>query len=169
MKTLGEVIVKKECEWRKQRDERFPNPTSKFSPFYYDKNITQEKIVEAVRDDQFFGFLNVTMTATEAVRKKYDAVNFPPLFKKFQPKKSDLSEKMQSFFISPPENQLTVGYDAENMTLASNLLKFYINEGYKIETINWAILYQRGKFFVIYMIKFEILKIKIASLNILFS
>ena len=144
MKTVGEVIVKKECEWRKERDERFTNPTSKFSPFYYDENITQEKIVEAVRDDEFFGFLNVTMTASENVRKKYDSVNFPPLFKKFQPKKSDLSKNMQSFFPAPPQNQLTVGYDAENMTLASNLLKFYIKEGYIINTINWAILYQRG-------------------------
>ena len=53
---------------------------------------------------------------------------------------------MQPFFTYPPQNQLTVGYDAENMTLASNLLKFYINEGYKIENINWAILYQRGNF-----------------------
>ena len=138
------MIVKKECEWRKERDERFTNPTSKFSPFYYDENITQEKIVEAVRDDEFFGFLNVTMTASENVRKKYDSVNFPPLFKKFQPKKSDLSKNMQSFFPAPPQNQLTVGYDAENMTLASNLLKFYIKEGYIINTINWAILYQRG-------------------------
>ena len=46
------------------------------------------------------------------------------------------------------DSQLTVGYDANEMTLASNLVKFYLDEGYEIKEIHWALEYQRGISFV---------------------
>ena len=146
LETLGKVIVKKECEWRKERADKFSEPSSKFSVFYYDEQITMEKIIEAIKFDEFFGFLNLTMTATEKVRKKFGSVNFPPVFKKIQPEKSDLSPNMSEFFKSDPTSQLTVGYDVKEMTLASNLVKFYLQEGYVVEDVHWALSYQRGKF-----------------------
>ena len=97
-----------------------------------------------MRVGRFFGFLNITMTAPEKVRQKYDAVNFPPLFKKYMPKKEDLSEKMQEFFDKNPTNQLTVGYECKEMTLSSSLVQFYIREGFIVEKIHWCIEYQRG-------------------------
>ena len=136
--------MKQECVWRQEKTERFPNPTSKFSKFYYDENITTEKLIEDVLTEDFFGFLNITMSAPEQVRKKFDALDFPPLFKKYQPKKQDLSENMQQFFKSNLRNQLTVGYNAEKMTLSSELVKFYLREGYVIDEIHWALEYQRG-------------------------
>ena len=42
------------------------------------------------------------------------------------------------------DSQLTVGYDANEMTLASNLVKFYLDEGYEIKEVHWALEYQRG-------------------------
>ena len=54
---------------------------------------------------------------------------------------------MKSFFRKDPTEQLSVGYDAERMTLASNLVRFYLKEGYTVDAIHWAIEYQRGKIF----------------------
>ena len=106
------------------------------------------------------------MVASEETRKKFNSVNFAPLFKKYQPKFNELSENMRAFFNKDPEkgskfsqsslslcntksisfsdSQLTVGYDANEMTLASNLIKFYLDEGYEIKEIHWALEYQRG-------------------------
>ena len=133
-----------ECEWRKTKKELEEEITSPFSPFYYDQWITEEKILDAVKNNNFFGFLNVTMRPSEKTRKKFDAVNFPPLFKKMQPKKCDLSQKMRYFFDKDPAKQLTVGYDADQMTLSSNLVKFYLDEGFIIKEVHWALEYQKG-------------------------
>lgn len=83
------------------------------------------------------------MSAPENVRNKYAQINFPPVFKKHMPRKEDLSEKMQEFFDKDPTNQLTVGYDVKEMTMASNLIKFYLEEGFEVE-VHWALEYQRG-------------------------
>ena len=143
LQNFGIVITVRECQWRKSgkiADE------SQFSSFYYDQSITVGKILAAVRDKKFFGFLNITMTAPQKVREKYDPLGFPPLFKKYMPKKEDLSENMQEFFDKEPNEQLTVGYDAKEMTLASNLVEFYIREGFHISDVHWALEYQRGNF-----------------------
>ena len=141
LEKFGRVIIVRECLWKKTG---FIGKESPYSKFYYDKNITKEKILEAVRDETFYGFLNITMSAPEHVRRKYEALNFPPLFKKVQPRKEDLSEKMQEFFDKEPSCQLSVGFEAKEMTLASNLVRFYLKEGFQVEEVHWALEYQKG-------------------------
>ena len=141
LEKFGRVIIVRECLWKKSG---FIGKESPYSKFYYDRKITKEKILEAVRDESFYGFLNITMSAPEHVRKKYEALNFPPLFKKVQPRKKDLSGKMQEFFDKEPSSQLSVGFEAEEMTLASNLVRFYLKEGFEVEDVHWALEYQRG-------------------------
>ena len=130
---------------------------SQFSPFYYDKQITEEKILQAVRCGDFFGFLCCSVVATEKVREKFDSINFAPIFKKHHPKKEDLSEEMQKFFTKEPSNQLTVGYEVKDMMLASNLIKFYLSEGFIVKNVKWALHYQRGIFDILRLkfLKFE--------------
>ena len=43
------------------------------------------------------------MIASEKTREKFNSVNFAPLFKKYKPKYTELSENMREFFNKDPE------------------------------------------------------------------
>ena len=43
------------------------------------------------------------MIASEQTREKFNSVNFPPLFKRYKPKYTELSENMREFFNKDPE------------------------------------------------------------------
>lgn len=48
------------------------------------------------------------MVASEETRKKFNSVNFAPLFKKYQPKYNELSENMRAFFNKDPEKDRNI-------------------------------------------------------------
>ena len=91
LEKYGRLLIVQECVWRKSGLAPTRSP---FSPFYYEENITEKKILHAVSTGEFFGFLNVTMSAPESVLEKYAKINFLPVFKKYKPEKNRLSERM---------------------------------------------------------------------------
>ena len=103
LSAFGTVIIVRECKWRKSGHVAKRSP---YSPFYYDSKIDEKKLLYYLRTGEFFGFLNVTMTAPAKTRSKFDKVNFPPLFLKHQPKKTELGERMQIFFDKEPTSQV---------------------------------------------------------------
>ena len=85
------------CEWAKIR----PAITlrSPFSTFFYDENITKQKILADIMKDNFYGIISVSLHASEAGKKDWARINWPPLFCKTQVELKDLSPEMQKFYI----------------------------------------------------------------------
>ena len=147
LKEVGKVIIMWGCQW-KQIKRRLRVRESPFSAFYFDRYIPWQNIVAAIQRNVFFGIANVDISAPESVREKYRQINFPPLFKRAEHKIESLSPEMAAFYEAygtKPTPQLTVGFEAEGMSLSSDYLKFLLDIGFLVKKLHWALEYQKGK------------------------
>lgn len=143
LQKLGTVITITGCKW----EELKKNKTQKYSPFskfYYEKNILQERIIDAIKNDEFFGFAEVSIACPEDVKEKWKV--FPPIFQKFKPDFESLGEEIKPFFRKIPSEQLSCRFSGENLVLGTDMLKFLILEGFQVTELNWCLEYQKGIF-----------------------
>ena len=85
-KKYGKYIKITECCWRKNTTP-YKNYTSKF--LARSSDITEEEIMDAIMNDEFFGLVQCDISSPESVIRHFSQLNFPPIFRKVQ-----LSEDM---------------------------------------------------------------------------
>ena len=141
------VITMYECRWLEQRKHLDLNMNRKprLSQFLSRPQVSQNEILQAVRNGTFFGLCKVKITTPDAIIKKYESLNFGWIFDKkvitedmVNPKMKDIAEQAGRKF---PYTVMTLAYHSDNRILATPLLKFYLSIGMKVEKLYYAIQY----------------------------
>ena len=147
---VDEVVTMKECDWLKMRT--YYKVDSKLSIFIGKEKIRSEDILNAIREDKFFGLCKVKITTPVEVIRKYESLNFPFLFDRKQISLDMLDQKMQKIVqengVKFPYSTTTLCYNSDERILATPLLKFYMDIGLKVEHIYYAIEYIKQKPFI---------------------
>ena len=148
LKTLGILITIRECQWN--RIKSHIKNRSPYSLFFYEKNITTAMILKAVKDDRFFGLLEVDIKTPDWLKKECNRLNFATIFDKISPEKSMLSDSMlkrcedrgMKFPLNP---QLTLVYNANNYLITSTMLQFYMKLGLIVTKLHYCVEYQKSR------------------------
>ena len=126
-KKYGKYIKITECCWKKNTMP-YTNYTSKF--LARSSDITEEEIMDAIMNDEFFGLVQCDISSPESVINHFSKLNFPPIFRKVQ-----LSEEMvQKKLINDADDlkrrlmteQLTLTYNAKGYLLTTEV-RYKIN------------------------------------------
>jgi len=144
---LDDVKVMRSCEWiAKKKTQvyktRFP---SKLSAFLGETKIKQEQILEAVKDNSFFGILKIDIKSPPEVIEKYKRLNFPFIFRNLEVFESMLSENILKLAKENkrtfPQPCITLTYNANDFIVSTPLLQFYMQLGMVVTEVYWAIQY----------------------------
>ena len=133
------------CEWAKIRPTNLKSP---YSTFYYEKEITTEKILRAVIEDKLFGILNVTLKASDDCKKAWSKINWPPLFRRQTVSLTQLKPEMRKYYEeygTKPRQELSQGFSGQEMSLSSDIIRFLMKTGFIIEKVHWVLEYQKSK------------------------
>ena len=144
----GEIIRIRGCQWaRKLRSGSLPAP--KISPFLFtNRPITESQILDKVKEGNVTGFVVVDIEPTE-VAKKYEKINWPPIFVRDEILLEDLPSWLQAE-VEPrnfPKKTLVQTMHAKDILLHTRLLKFYLENGFRVTKIHKFIEYQPAKCF----------------------
>ena len=91
----------------------YTNYTSKF--LARSSDITEEEIMDAIMNDEFFGLVQCDISSPESVINHFSKLNFPPIFRKVQ-----LSEEMVQKKLINDANDLKRRLMTEQLTLTYN-------------------------------------------------
>ena len=148
LKSLGyNVVSTTSCAWFKQ-DE---------SKIWYHTNpsiCTMENILDAVRNDDLFGFVQCDIHVPEHLIEKFS--EFPPIFKNSEIKMQDIGEHMQAYARSIGrkscvKRSLISSMKGENVLLVTPLLKKYLEMGLVVTNIETVIEYNGKSVFTWFM------------------
>lgn len=147
LQSLGDHVVSiYECEWKAMRIrpdvkaviDTLPNRK-------YPRQITDKKLIEMVREDQFFGFLEVDIFTPDYLKEKF--FEFCPIFKNAFVSLDDLSPHMREFgeregFMKRPSRLLISSYFGKKILLNTDLLRWYMENGLIVTKIYQAVQYE---------------------------
>ena len=142
----GQLIKIKGCEW--ERIKRFGLPPGGISPFLHKDWISKDDIVTAIYNSKVTGFVLCDIVPTAAA-KKYEDINWPPIFKRDAVEHGELSSWLQNE-ISPrgfPKASLVQSMSAEKILLHTALLEFYLKNGFEVSEIYKFIEYEAAECF----------------------
>ena len=146
MRNHGTLIKIKGCEW--DRIKRYGLPPGGISPFLHKDKITKDDIVNSVYNEKVTGFVLCDIVPTAAA-KKYEDINWPPIFKRDTIEHADLAEWLQNE-MSPkrfPKNSFVQAMSAEKILLHTALLAFYLKNGFQVKQIHTFIEYEAAECF----------------------
>ena len=136
------LITIQACDWEiTKRQERLPEP--QISPFLFKKEISSFDILENIKTHKITGFILCDIIPTEDARK-YERINWPPIFTRDQVNYGDLPEWMQevTYEKSFPRLTLLQAMCAKNILIHTKLADFYLRNGFLIINITKLIEYQ---------------------------
>lgn len=143
LRDKGTVLRVFGCEWEKTKKSVGPLTYSPYSSLFYLSQISQDDILLAIANNQFFGFANCDIFCPPEVKKYWSF--YPPIFVKLKPDFESLSSEMQQFFpVKKPTEQLSVAFNATGLLLGTESIRFYLEQGFRITKINYALEYQKG-------------------------
>ena len=146
--SLKNVIVIRisSCEWLEIRKNI--NFESKISPILRENKLHHSDFLEMLRNDKLYGFGVVDIVATSRAQKFLD-INFPPILKKQEIFFNDLPNWM-SKCVDPktfPRSTIIQAMSADKLLLHTELIKFYIQNGFFILDCHIFFEYQGEKCF----------------------
>lgn len=177
------VNRKWECEFRKdkQRDANLLQHVESYLPRFFQntryKPISKEKILQAVEDEDFFGFIECSLRVPETWKEggfQHDLApreyfhEMSPFFGNALIPFEDIGPHMQEYvrqqqfnkqrergipeeslkFTTPPPRKLLIGaMQAENILVFSPLLKWYMEHGIEVTAVHEAVCFSRSACF----------------------
>lgn len=142
------MILMRGCIWEKRKNNVVKR--SPYSKFFYSALISQQMLIDAVKEEEFFGFLEIDIFTPDNIKEQFRAVNYATIFNKIAATKEMLSPEMISLCEAnnvkfPLKPQLTLVYEAKNYLLTSCMLKYYLEIGMIVTKIHSCIEYQRSQ------------------------
>jgi len=143
---VSEVVQIWECEWKtfksgQERDsiETFLN--NQF-PLRDQKALTEEQLLQRVKDESFFGCVLVDLETPDSLKEKF--CEMTPVFQNVEIRRQDIGEHMQHFaeendVMENPRRALVGIYGGEKILLSTPLLKFYLEEGLVVKRVYQAV------------------------------
>ena len=148
LEPLGTVISMKGCVWRDLRKTvQFEFTISKF--FNRTTLISETEIIEAIRNDRFFGFIKIDLKASDDVIAKWSKMNFPPVYQHVDidtdlvPPHMLRTAKARGYKF-PTSRTLTLTFHAQNILITTDLAQFYMSQGYELSNLSYAIEFEKA-------------------------
>ena len=115
------------------------------------KPMTEEEIVNAVKQDRFFGFVECDIEVPQNLMSKF--YEMPPIFKNVDIARADLSPHMQEFAIEngmlkSPQRSLIGSMFGKKILLLTTLLQWYLKHGLQITKVYQIVQFKRSKCFM---------------------
>ena len=142
IENLDEYIEGSECVYKKTMKNEQPN----LYFLWHSTKITQDDIINAIKNEKIFGLCKVDISCPKAAQKKYLDLNFPPIFRHVSVTENMLQPKMLAYAGEnnvkfPLDKQLTLTFNAKEIILATPMLKYYLDNGLKIDKIYYVVEY----------------------------
>lgn len=146
---VDKLIVKRGCEWERERADFLDAYESDNFCFLREKNITEEIILDWIKDDKFYGMIRADVHTPPEVIEEYEHLNFPFIFQKFNVTEDMLSKTMLSLAKENgkkfPSETRTLTWNATDIILTTTMVQFYNQIGMKVSNIRWAVQYVPSK------------------------
>ena len=140
-----------ECDWR-QQVERTPNIKEFLNAFYLStygdsRELTQDKILQRVKDGKLFGFVECDIAVPEHLIHRFSEM--PPIFKNVNLDRSHLSDHMKQFaetngYLKRPQRYLIGSMVGEKILLLTELLRWYLQQGLQVSRIYQVVEFERS-------------------------
>ena len=139
-----EIIRMKECEWQKMK--KTIEWKSKISKIIKCQKLSEQKFLTHLRNGDLYGFALVKIISTKRA-DKFLELNWPPLFFKANIEFSDIPIWMQNNAKEAdfPRTTVVQGMSNERILLHTELIKFYIENGFEIVNVFKFFEYQGAK------------------------
>lgn len=131
-----EIVRISECQWHNLR-KTIDFGESKISKLLYKNTISELTLINMLHKNEIYGFVLVDIYATDKAQKFID-INWPPLIFKEEVEYSDLPEYMRPLAAENefPKMSILQGMFRKNLLLHTDLLAFYVQNGFKVTKIH---------------------------------
>lgn len=139
-----------ECQWnaRKRLDQHLKEFCAKHKTWPDDRTaMTQKQILREVQDGTFFGMVQCSIHVPEDKVEEFS--EFQPIVKHSLISRYDIGAHMRSFaeeegLLKRPVKSLICSYFADDLLIATPLLKWYLDHGLVVDKVTQTIQYFQG-------------------------
>ena len=143
IKHLGyDLEIMYECQWIELKKssvkcKEFVNKLM-YRSFSERKPMTHEQIINSVKADQLFGFVECDIHVPKSLEFQFSEM--PPIFKHASLSRDDLSHEMREYslthdILSQPQKSLIGSFFGKKVLVLTSLLKWYLEHGLIVSTI----------------------------------
>lgn len=137
-----ELIVGYSCQWKQIKDQ---SPVAKFvvknqtiGPHITDDGMTEEEILNQIQDGHMDGFILASAVVPLELREFFS--DLPPLFKRAEISRSDLSPAMLKYcerndLLKTASKQLVTGYHMTRTLYYSYYVRYLLDHGVKFYAV----------------------------------
>ena len=149
MEQEGVLHVMRECEWR-QRLRRMPSPKADTRLGRILEIDNEQSCLHAIKTGKIFGFVVADFECPAELIEKWTSHGFlfPPLIRRMDLEERHLSPYMRERFTEEQKSPTTTvvqTYHAKQLFCLTELVKFYLELGYKVSNITAVYQYEPGK------------------------
>jgi hypothetical protein len=141
--SVDKLVIMRSCEWYSLRKNL--KISSKMSSFLGFRNVKEAQILDAVKNNQFFGIIKLDIKTPMHIQQKYEHLNFPFIFAKTEVTEEMLNpstlESAKMLGREFPHKCLTMRHNKNQIILATPMLRFYLSLGMEASNIEWALEY----------------------------
>ena len=137
-----------ECQFHDRR-QKYPALAaflkSRTHPLHHHATRTQHHLLEAVRDDTLFGFVECDLHVPDHLKPTF--AECPPIFKNTLVSREDIGDHMKTYaeandVLSTPRRMLIGSMWGEKILLGTPLLRWYLNHGLIVTKIHQVMQYK---------------------------
>ena len=138
----SQVVSISGCEWHAQKFEIQFTPS--ISPLLLERTVDTPKLLALTQQGSINGFMIVDISRTDGAQKWMD-INWPPIFQKEEILYQDLPEWMRPLFSGTefPCKTIVQKMNAKKILLHTELIKFYLENGFRVSKI-WKFYEYQG-------------------------
>ena len=144
----GEVIIMKECKWKRQL-RTMTKPQTQMGRIL--ETDTPDTLLNAILNDEVFGFVRCDIETPAEHIEQFGEFLFPPLFCRMQITPEMVSDYMKKRMLEEDRTKLpktiVQRFNAKDIYLMTPLVKFYAGRGMKISNVTRFEQYIGGKVF----------------------
>ena len=125
-----------ECKWLKVDKTKY---TSSISPFIYKRRLSKNHLLQAILDDTIYGFIlcDIEPDNNSSLSQKFIKLGWLPVIRRDEIMIDDLSSNMRCRVDKRnfPYSTLIQAMHGEKVLFHTELVKFYLSNGFKITKI----------------------------------
>ena len=145
----SKIVDISSCEWYAQKcdmDIHLYEP--EISPLLLKKTVKECDIIGLVMEDRIYGFAVVDLRK-QPEAQKWSRLNWPPIMQKEEILLEDISPWMRSLFDKSefPKESIVQKMSADKLLLHTDLLKFYIENGFAVSKMYKFFEYEGSRCF----------------------
>ena len=112
--------------------------------------LSERTILNGVKDRTIFGIIECDVRVPEHLKDRFK--DFQPILKSCLVSKEDIGAHMKAFceandIFKTPRRTLLGSYHATKHLMATDLLKWYLEEGIVVDKVHWIVQYHRSRSF----------------------